>query len=69
MLARPVGNWWHALTYRLSHPPGINADTVELIPLGATPVGSREAFKVACACFAKVLGVAAPEYVAPLIVA
>ncbi|MFC7531868.1 hypothetical protein [Actinoplanes sp. GCM10030250] len=65
LLARPVGNWWHALTYRLSQSLGAHADSVELAPLGETQVGYREAFEVARSCFARVLGVTDPGHPAP----
>ncbi|MEV6301879.1 ATP-binding protein [Actinoplanes sp. NPDC051861] len=65
LLARPVGNWWHALTYRLGQSLGAHTDSAELAPLGATPAGSRAAFDVARADFARVLGVTDPGSPAP----
>jgi tetratricopeptide (TPR) repeat protein len=60
MLARPVGNWWHALTHGLSKALGVRADNVEIAPLGATQGDSARAFEVARACFAEALGVRDP---------
>ncbi|MFI7601378.1 hypothetical protein [Actinoplanes sp. NPDC049681] len=61
LLARPVGNWWHALTHRLSQDLGVDAVSVELAALGATRSDSQNAFGVARACFAEALRVAVPE--------
>jgi tetratricopeptide (TPR) repeat protein len=61
LLARPVGNWWYALTHRLSQDLGIAARSVELTALGATRSDSQNAFGVARACFADALGVAVPD--------
>ncbi|MFF5295931.1 ATP-binding protein [Paractinoplanes globisporus] len=60
MLARPVGNWWHALTHGLSKALGVRADNVEIAPLGATQGDSARAFEVARACFAEALGTSDP---------
>lgn len=65
LLARPVGSWWHALTYRLSQDLGVDALSVELAALGATRGDSQNAFGVARACFAEALRVAVPEGPAP----
>jgi hypothetical protein len=60
LLARPVGNWWHALTHRLSQALGVQTDTAELAALGATPGDSRRTYEVARACFAEALRVGNP---------
>ncbi|MEV0900513.1 hypothetical protein [Actinoplanes sp. NPDC049802] len=65
LLARPLDNWWYALTYRLSQSLGIDADSVELEPVGGTRAGSAEAFTVARSCFARALGVTEPVTVPP----
>ncbi|WP_204299424.1 hypothetical protein [Actinoplanes campanulatus] len=61
LLARPLDNWWHALTYRLSRSLGIHPDSVELSTLGASGEDARSAFEVARGCFAEALGVTEPE--------
>ncbi|GGN10267.1 tetratricopeptide (TPR) repeat protein [Actinoplanes campanulatus] len=65
LLARPLDNWWHGLTHRLSQSLGIHPDSVELAPLGASGADSRSAFEVARTCFAKVLGVTEPITASP----
>jgi tetratricopeptide (TPR) repeat protein len=65
LLARPVGNWWHALTHRLSIDLGVEARSVELAALGASHTDSQHAFEVARSCFAEALRVAVPEGPAP----
>lgn len=65
LLARPLGNWWHALTHRLSEALGVHADREELSPLGATDDDSRHVYRVASACFARVLGARDPGLAPP----
>ncbi|GAA4709326.1 tetratricopeptide repeat protein [Phytohabitans rumicis] len=62
LLARPIGNWWYALTHRLSEALGVRADTSELTPLGATHDDSRHVYRVASSCFAEALGVRDPGH-------
>ncbi|SNT64030.1 hypothetical protein SAMN05421812_11675 [Asanoa hainanensis] len=61
LLARPLGNWWHALTHRLAEALGVEADSAELDPVDATD----DAYRVASACFARTLGVPDPSLPRP----
>jgi hypothetical protein len=65
LLARPVGNWWYALTHRLWQDLGVSAVSVELATLGAVRGDSEMAFAVARGCFAEALRVAVPEAPVP----
>ncbi|WP_157436979.1 ATP-binding protein [Actinoplanes subtropicus] len=65
LLARPLGAWWDALTYRLSEALGVRADSTELAAFDTARIGPREVFEVARACFATALGIAEPGHPAP----
>jgi len=65
LLARPLGAWWEALTYRLSEALGVHADSTELAALDSARIGPREVYEVARRCFAEALGVADPGSPAP----
>lgn len=67
LLARPLGTWWDALTYRLSEALGVRADSTELAPLDATRIDPREVYEVARMCFAQALGIADPVHTAPVL--
>ncbi|GAB2621965.1 hypothetical protein Aab01nite_77000 [Paractinoplanes abujensis] len=64
LLARPLGNWWDLLTYRLSDTLGVHADSLELAP---AQVGAAEVFEVARRCFARALDVAVPGHPVPAV--
>ena len=65
LLARPLGAWWDALTYRLSEALGVRADSTELAALDSARIDPREVYEVARRCFARALGVADPGTPAP----
>jgi tetratricopeptide (TPR) repeat protein len=65
LLARPTGDWWYNLAYRISLNLAVDARNIRLAEVGATRGDSENAFDVARACFAEALRVAVPEGPAP----